>query len=106
APRTMVASGPRRLGGPRAAADAVQGVLRWSAHAGSETWFGNLALRGGLTLDQNRIMQYSLGSGLRFGRVGFDAALATNSRNLSRQRGLELGLGLTVYYERPWPPVA
>ncbi len=96
-PATVTLNVAQRMGPWLLAADAVQGVLRWSGHAGAETWFGNLAVRGGLTYDQNRMVQYSLGGGLRLGRVGLDAALATNSRNLTRERGLELGLGLTVY---------
>jgi hypothetical protein len=31
------------------------------------------------------------------GRFGLDLALATNSRNLSHERGLELGAGLAFY---------
>lgn len=66
-------------------------------HAGAETWSGPLALRGGLSLDALQQMQVSAGAGVRFGRLGFDMALATNSRNVSHERALELGVGLAFY---------
>jgi hypothetical protein len=79
------------------AADAVHSMGRTSAHLGGEVWFGPLATRAGLGLDTAEQLQFGGGVGLRLGRVGLDLGLATHSRNLSRERGLELGAGLALY---------
>ena len=94
---TVAANVATRAGRVLLAADVVRGVNATTSHAGAETWLGRYALRGGAFLDPNQIVQFSLGTGVRFGRLGLDLALATNSRNLSRERGLELGAGLALY---------
>jgi hypothetical protein len=55
-------------------------------------------VRAGTCLDANALLQYSVGTGLRFGNLGVDLAVGSNSRNLSRERGLELGAGLAFYH--------
>jgi len=72
------------------AADVVDGDLRTTMHAGAELWFGMFALRSGISRDQNQKMQFAGGGGYRFGKIGLDMAVATNSRNIERQRGAEL----------------
>jgi hypothetical protein len=96
-PVTVAANAAARAGRFLLAADVVRGVNATTGHAGAETWLGRYALRGGAFLDPNQIVQFSVGTGVRFGRLGLDLALATNSRNLSRERGLELGAGLALY---------
>ncbi|HVP15429.1 MAG TPA: hypothetical protein VMS88_07780 [Terriglobales bacterium] len=96
-PTTITGNVAARLGRFLVAADVVRGVWATTGHLGAETWFGPVPLRGGLYLDANRLVQYTGGSGIRIGSFGLDLALATNSRNLSRERGLELGAGLTFY---------
>jgi hypothetical protein len=96
-PTTVTANVLTRIGPLTLAADAVRGPLAWTAHVGAERQFGTLAVRGGLTLDENQLMQYDGGTGVKFGAVGLDLALATNSHNLSRVRVLELGAGLTLH---------
>jgi hypothetical protein len=96
-PTTVTANVLTRIGPLTLAADAVRGPLAWTAHVGAERQFGTLAVRGGLTLDENQLMQYAGGTGVKFGAVGLDLALATNSHNLSRVRVLELGAGLTLH---------
>lgn len=96
-PTTVTANALTRLGPLLLAADAVRGPLAWTAHLGAEQRFGTLLLRGGLALDENQLVQYAAGTGVRFGSIGLDLALATNSHNLSRARVLELGAGLTLF---------
>jgi hypothetical protein len=67
------------------------------AHAGLERWFGPTAVRAGLELDANQRIQVAGGLGVRFGRFGLDAAAASHSRNLERERSLELALGVAFY---------
>ncbi len=96
-PVTVTANVATRVGRFMVAADVVRGVNATIGHAGAETWVGRFALRGGTYLDANQLVQFTAGTGVRFGGLGLDLALATNSRNLTRERGLELGAGLALY---------
>ena len=87
----------RKFGRVLVAADVTRGRGETKGHLGLETWFGLLALRTGASLDENQLLQCAGGAGVRFGRIGADLALATHSRNLSRERGLELAAGLSFY---------
>jgi hypothetical protein len=97
-PATISANAAAHLGRLTVAADVVHGMYSTTCHAGAETWLSNVALRAGAYLDPNQLVQFTAGGGVRFGRLGVDLALATNSRNLSRDRGLELGAGLAFYH--------
>jgi hypothetical protein len=97
-PTTAAANAAARLGRFLVAADLVRGVNVMTGHLGAETWLrDDLALRVGASRDANEMLQYAAGAGLRFGPIGVDLAVATHSRNLSRERGLELGAGLAFY---------
>ncbi len=97
-PTPATANVATRLGRVLVAADVVRGVNATTGHLGAETWVTpRVAVRAGTFLDANKLMQFTAGSGVRVGRFGVDVALATNSRNLSRERGLELGAGLSLY---------
>jgi len=98
-PTTAVANAAMRLGRFLVAGDVVRGVNVTTGHLGAETWLSKaLALRAGACLDANALLQYTAGAGLRLGKIGVDLAVASNSRNLSRERGLELGAGLAFYH--------
>jgi hypothetical protein len=98
-PTTAVTNAAIRLGRFLVAGDVVRGVNVTTGHLGAETWLSQgIAVRAGTCLDANELIQYSAGTGLRFGNLGVDLAIASNSRNLSRERGLELGAGLAFYH--------
>ncbi|TFG89605.1 MAG: hypothetical protein E4H17_00325 [Gemmatimonadales bacterium] len=98
-PTTAVANAAMRIGRFLVAGDIVRGIHVTTGHLGAETWLGKaLALRAGASVDANELIQYSGGAGLRLGNIGVDLAVASHSRNLSRERGLELGAGLTSYH--------
>lgn len=98
-PTTVVANAAKRMGRFLVAGDIVQGIHVTTVHLGAETWLNKaIALRVGGCRDANALLQYSVGTGLRFGNLGVDLAVASNSRNLSRERGLELGAGLAFYF--------
>jgi hypothetical protein len=97
-PTTGVANAALRLGRFLVAADVVRGPNSTTGHLGGETWLAPvLAVRAGAFLDANEFVQYTGGAGLRLGPLGVDLAVASHSRNLTRERGLELGAGLTLY---------
>jgi hypothetical protein len=96
-PRTIVSNFVYRTPHGLLAADVVRSLGRLSAHLGAETWIDRFALRAGLSRDADATLQFGGGTGVRIGRFGLDVAVATHSRNLSRERGVELGAGLALY---------
>jgi hypothetical protein len=97
-PTTVSVNAAMPVGRMFVAVDVVRDINATIGHLGVETWSGPFALRAGGSLDANRQVQFSAGSGFKFGKLGLDVALATNSRNVSRERGLELGAGLAFYH--------
>ena len=96
-PTVVTANAAIQLGGWLLAGDIVSGVNNTQGHVGAELWTGRVALRAGAALDAEQLLQGSCGSGLRFGHFGVDLALSSHSRNLTRERALELGAGLSLY---------
>ena len=97
-PATYNVTVARRFGRSMIAADAERGVFDTTYHLGAERWMGPVALRAGGSLDGQQQVQYAGGVGLKFGRLGADAGVATHSRNLSHERGVELCVGLALYH--------
>ncbi len=96
-PTVVTANTAFRLGGAQLAADIITGVNNTQGHVGAELWAGNVPLRAGASIDASKLIQGSCGAGLRFGHFGLDIALASHSRNVTRERALELGAGLSLY---------
>lgn len=97
-PVTVTANALVPVGPWTLAADVQRDVNATLGHAGIERWLGLWALRAGGSVDANRMVQGSLGTGVRFGRIGLDLALASHSRNVTRARALELGAGVSLYH--------
>ena len=99
-PTTALFTASTRVAGILAAGDVVRSannITTW--HLGAERWLGkSLALRAGLGLDANNMVETSGGLGLRMGKIGIDLAVATNSRNVTRERTAELGAGFAFYF--------
>lgn len=97
-PATGQLTATTRVAGFLLAAAATRDALgRTTSCAGVERWIGFLALRAGVSRDLQRQTQTSGGIGLRFGRFGLDAGVATHSRNLTHERSTELGAGFAFY---------
>jgi hypothetical protein len=96
-PLTTTLSAAKRFGATTIAADIVEDDLSTKIHAGVEHWTGRLALRAGSYRDANRIWQVTGGTGVRFGGIGLDVAVATHSRNIEESRSTELSASLTLY---------
>jgi hypothetical protein len=79
------------------AADVTRGPHATTTHAGVERWWGPIAARTGLGMDEYRSVQFGGGVGVRFGRAGLDLGATTQSRNLSRERGVDLAVGVAWY---------
>jgi hypothetical protein len=96
-PLTGTANAALRLGNTTIAADVVRSMGDVTGHLGAEHWLGPMALRSGAGLDANRQLQAAGGVGFRLGRFGLDFAVASHSRSLTQERGVELGAGLSLY---------
>jgi len=70
---------------------------RWIPRAGYEVWVGPTPLRGGVYLDSYKLLQFTAGSGVKLGKIGLDVALATESRGLTTDRGVEMAASLAIY---------
>lgn len=100
-PATYLLTAATRVGGMYVAADAQRdGLEQTSGHVGAEYWLGRIALRAGAWTDSHADVQLSGGAGLRFGALAIDLAVATNQSNLTRERTLDLGAGLSWYPRR------
>ena len=97
-PANYVLTAMTRVGGLLLAADMQRDALEQvSGHAGAEVWAGPLALRAGAALDAQQRTQFAGGVGLRLGRFGLDIAVATNQANITHERAVDLGAGLSFY---------
>ncbi|MGE5175889.1 MAG: hypothetical protein ACM3JJ_05875 [Hyphomicrobiales bacterium] len=96
-PTTTTINVAKRMGETTLAADVVDGELHRQVHLGAETWRGRWAFRAGTYRDTGGHWQWTGGSGVRFGAIGLDLAVATNSRNIEAKRAAELSASLTLY---------
>lgn len=100
-PASYLLTAATRVGPIYLALDAERDPLeQTSGHVGAEIWHGPVALRAGAWTDSRAEVQVSGGVGLRFGALGIDVAVATNQSNLTRERTLDLGAGLSWYPRR------
>ena len=97
-PTTYNVTISKHFGPSLIAADVERGIFDTTIHVGAERWFGPMAVRAGSSLDGQQQLQFGGGGGVKFGRFGADLGIATNSRNLSHERGVELSLGLALYH--------
>ena len=96
-PATTTINVARRMGPTTIAADVVDNELYTGVHVGAETWMGMVALRGGAYRDSNGSWNVTGGTGVRFGGIGLDLAIATHRRNVEDSRATELSASLTLY---------
>ncbi len=96
-PVTTTLNAATRFGDTTVAADLVDNDIATSIHLGAERWLGMVALRAGTYRDTNRLWQVTGGTGIRFGSIGLDLALATHSRNIEEKRSAELAASISLY---------
>lgn len=66
-------------------------------HIGAEQRLGFFAVRGGVSRDQRKRMQFAWGGGLRLGPIGLDVGFFTHSSSLSDTRGITMATSLAIY---------
>jgi len=80
------------------AANAVQQPGGFSLHTGAEFWaLPWLALRGGASMDQRNRAQAGWGAGFKLGSFGIDLGFSTHNLGLTDERGVSMGLAVTLY---------
>jgi hypothetical protein len=84
-------------GGITFGANLVNTGRKTLMHVGAETRAGPFAIRGGIARDQRKQIQFGWGGGVRLGFLGLDVGFATNSNNLSSERGIVMATSLTIY---------
>jgi hypothetical protein len=77
--------------------DIVDNGRGTTVHVGAELRLGVLALRGGVSRDTRKKMQFGAGTGLRLGPFGLDVGLWTHSNSLSNARGVTMATSLSIY---------
>ncbi len=66
-------------------------------HVGGEQRMGPLALRGGISRDQRKKVQFGWGGGLRFGSLGLDVGFWTHSNSFADKRGITMATSISLY---------
>lgn len=97
-PITFIGNAALRMGtGTIVGADVVNSGRGTTIHVGAEQRYGPFAVRGGVSRDQRKKMQFGVGGGLRFGSVGLDVGLWTHSNTIATKRGITMATSISVY---------
>ena len=97
-PVTYIANAALRMGtGTTVGGDIVNSGRGTVIHVGVEQRTGPFAIRGGLSRDQRKKMQFGWGGGLRFGSIGLDVGFWTHSNSFADKRGITMATSISVY---------
>jgi hypothetical protein len=97
-PITYIANAALRMGtGTTVGGDVVNSGRGTVIHVGAEQRTGPFAVRGGVSRDQRKKMQFGAGAGLRFGALGLDVGFWTHSNSFSTQRGITMATSISIY---------
>ena len=97
-PVTYLANASLDLGGgTMVGGELLHGARGTEVHMGVEQHVGPLALRAGVSRDQQKRVQFGGGGGVRFLFLSLDVGFATHSSPLSDQRGVTMATSLSIY---------
>ena len=97
-PITYMANAALQMGtGTTVGGDVINSGRGTIIHVGIEQRTGPLALRGGVSRDQRKKMQFGFGAGLRLGPLGLDIGFFTHSNSLSTQRAITMATAISIY---------
>jgi hypothetical protein len=97
-PITYLANAALHMGtGTTVGADVLNSGRGTIIHVGVEQRTGPFAIRGGVSRDQRKKMQFGLGGGLRLGPIGLDVGFFTHSNSLSTQRAITMATAISIY---------
>jgi hypothetical protein len=97
-PISYIANAAFRMGtGTTIGADIGNNGRGTVIHVGGEQRVGFLVLRGGVSRDQRKKMQFGWGGGLRLGSIGLDVGFWTHSNSFATQRGITMATSISIY---------
>lgn len=97
-PVSYIANAAFRMGtGTTVGADIGNNGRGTVIHVGAEQRMGPFALRGGVSRDQRKKMQFGWGGGVRLGPLGLDVGFWTHSNSFSTQRGITMATSISIY---------
>ena len=97
-PVSYIANAAIRMGtGTTVGGDIVNNGRGTVIHIGAEQRIGMLALRGGVSRDQRKKMQFGFGGGLRLGPVGLDVGFWTHSNSFADKRAITMATSISLY---------
>ncbi len=97
-PVSYIANAALRMGtGTTVGGDIVNTGRGTVIHVGGEQRLGLLALRGGVSRDQRKKMQFGLGGGVRLGPLGLDVGLWTHSNSFADKRAITMATSISLY---------
>lgn len=97
-PVTYIANAAFRMGtGTTLGGDIVNNGRGTVIHVGGEQRIGMLALRGGVSRDQRKKMQFGFGGGVRLGPLGLDVGFWTHSNSFADKRAITMATSISLY---------
>jgi len=97
-PVSYIANASIHMGtGTTVGGDIVNSGRGTVIHVGGEQRLGMLALRGGVSRDQRKKMQFGFGGGLRLGPIGLDVGFWTHSNSFADKRGITMATSISLY---------
>jgi hypothetical protein len=97
-PITYIANAALRMGtATTVGGDVINSGRGTVIHVGAEQRIGPFALRGGVSRDQRKKIQFGWGGGLRLGPIGLDVGFWTHSSSFAAQRGIMMATSISVY---------
>jgi hypothetical protein len=97
-PITYIANAALRMGtGTTVGGDVVNSGRGTVIHVGVEQRTGPFAVRGGVSRDQRKKMQFGWGGGVRLGPIGLDVGFWTHSNSFADKRAITMATSISVY---------
>jgi len=97
-PITYLANAAIHMGtGTTVGGDVINSGRGTVIHIGAEQRTGLFAVRGGVSRDQRKKMQFGFGGGVRLGPLGLDLGFWTHSNSLSTQRAITMATSISIY---------
>lgn len=97
-PITYIANVALRMGtGTTVGGDVVNSGRGTVIHVGAEQRTGPFAVRGGVSRDQRKKMQFGVGGGVRFGKLGLDVGFWTHGNTFATQRAITMATSISIY---------
>lgn len=97
-PVTYLANAAIHMGtGTTVGGDVINSGRGTVIHIGAEQRTGPFAVRGGVSRDQRKKMQFGVGGGVRLGALGLDVGFWTHSNSLSTQRAITMATSISIY---------